>query len=245
MLNENDRQLLADLKKTNPELDCLVSKMMKQYEFDISRFSHELRNPITLISSSLQLIESQHPEVKDFKFWKETMDDMQFVCSLLDELSSFNKCASLHITKYSIRELLDSTCSAVYNNMNKHAQKFTYSYADTLPVISGDPVKIREVLINLLKNAKDAIDPDTGFVHLTAYKLNEDNICIEIKDNGCGIPPEHYESVFEPFVTYKASGSGLGLPICKKIIQSHNGSIYFETLEGAGTTFYITLPVEP
>lgn len=245
MINDNDRQQIEEIMKKNPEFNCLILKVLEQYNFSICKFSHELRNPITLISSSLQLIESQHPEVKDFKFWNETMNDVQYVCSLLDELSNFNKSANLNVSEYSIIDLLDSTCSAICGDLNTSKRKFTCNYSKTLPTIIGDSVKIRQVITNLLKNAKDAIDEASGTIHLTAYCKDESHIQIEISDNGCGIPMEYQDSVFEPFVTYKPNGSGLGLPICKRIVEAHNGTISFQSIQNKGTTFYITVPINP
>lgn len=243
MINDNDRKQLEEIVKTNPELGCLVSKLINEYNFNMCKFSHELRNPVALISSSLQLIESQHPEVKDFKFWNETMGDIQFVCSLLDELSTYNKCTNLKRLKFSLSELLDATCSAISSDINTDTRKFIYNYNESLPIMIGDSVKIRQVITNLLKNAKDAVDTITGIISLTAYSLDDEHIRIEIADNGCGIPTEYKETIFEPFVTYKANGSGLGLPICKRIIETHKGSIHFESQVNEGTTFYITLPI--
>jgi signal transduction histidine kinase len=245
MFNNNDRQQIEEIMKKNPEFNCLVLKVLEQYNFSICKFSHELRNPITLISSSLQLIESQHPEVKDFKFWNETMDDIQYVCSLLDELSCFNKSANLNVSEYSIIDLLDSTSSSICSDFNSSTRKFTCHYSKTLPTIRGDFVKIRQVITNLLKNAKDAIDEVSGTISLSAYCKDDAHIQIEISDNGCGIPKERQDSVFEPFVTYKPNGSGLGLPICKRIIEAHKGCISFQSSLNEGTTFYITLPINP
>ncbi len=243
MINDNDRQQLEALSRENPELNSLISKIISEYNFNMCRFSHELRNPITLISSSLQLIESQHAEVKDFKFWNETMGDIQYVCSLLDELTTYNKSINLNYTKYSISELLDSTCSAICGDSNATTSKFIRNYNDTLPTMSGDSLKIRQVITNLLKNAKESIDPINGVIRLVAYSLDDAHIRIEITDNGCGIPLDYQTTIFEPFVTYKVNGSGLGLPISKRIIEAHNGTIHFESQENEGTTFYVTLPI--
>jgi signal transduction histidine kinase len=243
MLNNNDRQKIEELMKANPEFNCLILKIIDEYKFNISKFSHELRNPITLINSSLQLIESQHPEVKTFKFWNETMADIQYVRSLLDELSTFNQSNTLNKTKFSLSELLDSICSAICNDINTSTRTFTCRYSKSLPTMTGDPVKLRQVITNLVKNAKDAIDPIGGAICLSAQRIDNNRIQIKVSDNGCGIPPEYQRNIFEPFITHKNNGSGLGLSICQKIVESHNGTITFKSQVNKGTTFYITLPI--
>lgn len=242
MLNNNDRQQLEKLMETNPELSNLMSKVMETYKFNICKFSHELRNPITLINSSLQIIESQHPEVKTFKFWNETMADLQYVRSLLDELSTYNQSTTLNMSQFNISELMDSVCLAISSDTSC---KVTCSYSKSLPLIVGDAVKLRQVITNLLKNAKDAVNSDNGAIEVSIQDINSEQIQIAIADNGCGIPLNQQDTVFEPFVTHKVNGSGLGLAICQSIIESHHGTITFESVVDRGTTFYITLPIIP
>ncbi|WP_099467355.1 sensor histidine kinase [Konateibacter massiliensis] len=245
MLNNNDREQLEKLTETNPELKNIVSRLAESYNFNIGKFSHELRNPLTLISSSLQLIEAQHPEVKDFRFWNETMADIQYVLSLLDELSKFNQSDILNLSQFEIGELVDSVCFAVRNDICDSSCTLTCTYSKSLPKITGDAIKIRQVITNLIKNAKDAVNPENGSIQVTILDVNPDKFQISIADNGSGIPAEFQNTIFEPFVTHKANGSGLGLPICKNIVEAHGGSITFETQENIGTTFYITLPISP
>jgi signal transduction histidine kinase len=74
--------------------------------------------------------------------------------------------------------------------------------------------------------------------------LDDEHIQIQITDNGSGIPLENQDKIFEPFVTFKENGSGLGLPICRRIILAHKGTITFESKTGEGTTFTVTLPIK-
>lgn len=242
MLNNNDKQLLEKLKKTNPELDYLISKVTENYKFNICKFSHELRNPITLINSSLQLIESQHPEVKTFKFWNETLADIQYVRSLLDELSTYNQSDTLNMSQFSINELLDSICNTFQNDIATSSNTLTCKCREPLPSITGDVVKLREVITNLLRNAKEAIDQTEGCIEVSAKCVKNNFIQISISDNGCGIPIEYQETIFDPFVTHKYNGTGLGLAISKNIIEAHHGTITFDSKINTGTTFHITLP---
>jgi len=106
----------------------------------------------------------------------------------------------------------------------------------------GDKIKLREMFLNLLKNAKDAIS-SAGMITLHAYPEGN-NILIQISDTGCGIASEDLDDIFTPFVTHKQGGSGLGLAIVQKTADAHGGVIQVRSDPGRGTTFSVTLPIQ-
>ena len=111
---------------------------------------------------------------------------------------------------------------------------------DSLPVMMLDQIKIRQMLLNLLKNAWEAVPVPGGKITVSACPQNP-GISINIQDNGCGISPEQQATIFQPFFTTKESGTGLGLPIVKQIAEAHNGSISLESSPDHGTIFHIFL----
>ena len=124
---------------------------------------------------------------------------------------------------------------------------------DNLPEIEVDFDQIVQVLINLLKNAAEAVGEE-GVVSIglqiyeggdaeVAWEKERDMICIEIRDNGSGIEPKDRESIFEPFYSKKKGGTGLGLFVTHSIIQHHQGRITIDSNEGEGTTFRVYLPI--
>lgn len=245
MLSKSDRCTLNKFMQSNPEISNIIKQLEKEYQYNMSKFSHEIRNPIALINSSLQLIESQHPEVKGFSFWNDTLQDLQYVRKLLDELSDFNKSSAIVIEPYNINELIASICSSVICDCLCSSNSFTVECQSELPIINGDPIKIRQVITNLIKNAKEAVNPKTGIITLKVFLKNSEYIEIQVTDNGKGIDDEYKNSLFDPFVTHKVNGSGLGLAISKSIIEAHQGSISYNSELGVGTTFYILLPINP
>ena len=103
-----------------------------------------------------------------------------------------------------------------------------------------DKIRIREMLLNLLKNAWEAVPVPGGKISVSAFS-KKSGICIDIKDNGCGVSKELLDNIFQPFFTTKESGTGLGLAISRQIIEAHHGSISIESTPGQGTVFHIFL----
>ena len=111
----------------------------------------------------------------------------------------------------------------------------------SLPALFIDPVKLKQALLNLLRNAAEAISCADGKVKLCAFSSDQ-RVHIVITDNGCGIPESQLNEIFTPFVTFKEGGTGLGLAITREIIQAHNGNIYAEIESDGETSFHIVLP---
>ena len=212
----------------------------------ISTIAHEIRNPLTLVSSALQVMEIQHPEVKDFSHWSQMHEDVDFMCSLLNELSSFNNSDSLHYSVFSIGQLLKNIAVSFAISLDEHDNhiEFSSDIAPDLHDFTGDKIKLEEVLLNILKNAQEAIPTDTlhGSIHMKAEQI-ADMLIIKITDNGCGISADHLESIFEPFTTYKQNGTGLGLSLSKRIIEAHGGTISVNSVPGKETLFTLRLPM--
>jgi signal transduction histidine kinase len=121
---------------------------------------------------------------------------------------------------------------------------FNASYETVPLVIHGDPVSIRQVLHNLIKNALEAIDGE-GQIDIDVHRIQKNHIKfieIALQDDGVGIKDEQIETIFEPYVTTKAKGTGLGLAIVKKIIEEHGGAIWMDTNYKQGARFIIQLP---
>lgn len=232
------KQLEQACESLHKEIEALEAA----HRFAVSKISHEIRNPVTLIYSSLQIIEKEHPEVQDFSLWKETMDDMQYLRRLLDELSSYNTGDALNKEPISTHEWLRqiaASFSEVINATNEIS--FTYYIETPLPEIMGDPIKLKQALFNLLRNAHEALAPG-GDIFLTATQ-EQQYLCIEIRDTGCGIPKEYMKTLFDPFITHKNGGTGLGLAITKRIIETHDGSITCSSSQEQGTAFTVRLPI--
>lgn len=243
MMHNIDINKMNRLMEENKEAKQIISQLLENHQVTVSTIAHEIRNPLTLVSSALQIIQVQHPEVKEFSHWNQTMDDIDFMRQLLEELSTFNNGNTLRYSVFSIEHLLKNIAISFAISLDEEESdiEFSSSIPDNLGKFTGDKVKLEEVLLNLLKNAKEAIS-GKGSIRLSSGR-KKDLLSIQIKDNGCGIPAERLESIFEPFKTYKQGGTGLGLSLSRRIIEAHGGSISVTSKEGKGTAFTVKLPI--
>lgn len=243
MLHNIDVNKMNQLMEENPTAKQIISQLLENHHTTVSTIAHEIRNPLTLVSSALQVMQIQHPEVHSFAHWDQTVEDVEFMRQLLEELSTFNNGNILHYSVFSMEQFLKNIAVsfAISLDEKNEAVKFTSSIPSTLGNFTGDKIKLEEVLLNLLRNAHDAIGEE-GRIQLLASR-QKDKLTIAISDNGCGIPEEHLESIFEPFKTYKPGGTGLGLSLAKRIIEAHNGTLTVSSTEGLGSAFSIDLPI--
>ena len=220
--------------------DNTVDKLKNEFHYTLSKFSHEIRNPLTLISSGLQMIASAHPEVQDYKPWDDIMDNRDYVKELLNEFSTFNNAGRINLTSTDTGTYLRTILSSVKPTLDYLDIQLDTDIPDSLPIMMLDQIRIRQMLLNLLKNAWEAVPVPGGKISFSV-RLKNPGICIDIRDNGCGISPEQQAEIFQPFFTTKESGTGLGLPVVKQVVEAHDGSNSVESAPDHGTVFHIFL----
>lgn len=214
-----------------------IQKLKSEHRLALSRISHEIRNPVTLINSSMQIIEAEHPEVADFAYWPEMKADMQFLRHLLDEFSGYNNSDRLQLENMDTYSFLSEIAVGAKALSEDPSTRFLSHIDPDLPEISADPTKLRQAVTNLLRNA---FESGASEVSLVCF-AEENSLIIRISDNGCGIPEEAKKDLFTPFVTHKKNGTGLGLSIVQRIVEAHNGQITYSSGK-TGTSFSLILP---
>ena len=220
--------------------DTTVSKLKNDFHYTLSKFSHELRNPLTLINSGLQMIASAHPEVIEYEHWVDVMDNLDYVKELLDELSAFNNAGHVKKENIDTSNYLRTILSSIKPTLDYLEITLETDIPDSLPSMALDRIRVRQMLLNLLKNAWEAVPIPGGKISFSVIPENS-GIRIDIRDNGCGISKEQQATIFQPFFTTKESGTGLGLAVSKQIAQAHSGDITLESAPGQGTVFHIFL----
>ncbi|MFQ9511394.1 MAG: sensor histidine kinase [Lachnospiraceae bacterium] len=242
MLSKDISEKINELKKHDSETGEIITALQEDHDAFLSGISHELKNILTIMSSSLQLLESSHPEIIDYRYWKETKEDCNFLQSIIYQMSDYNNSARLNTKKTNLAQLIRNTyisCLALTESTNK---SLSYNCYNDIPEMYVDRTKIYEAVLNLVKNAIEAVN-DNGHI-IVELKRQESNVSISVTDDGNGIKPDQVERIFEPFNTTKKEGTGLGLPLSKKIVEAHNGTLSVISVPGEGTSFTITLPLD-
>ena len=230
MLTNIDLEKMNHLMETNKDAKEIITQLLKNHDAAVATIAHEIRNPMTVLYSSMQLMSSLYAETaKGSCVWEECMDGARHMCDLLDDLTELNNGNQLNRASFPLGHVLRNSAVlfAMSLNFEKSKIEMTSSIDKNIKRFNGDRTKLEEVFLNILTNAKDAL---------------ADKILIQCQDNGCGIPTEIVDKLYEPFFTTKENGTGLGLAVSKRIIEAHNGTIDITSDHTNGTIVSITLP---
>ncbi len=204
--------------------------------------AHELRNPLGVIKAAVYNIRKKsggpelEPHIKTIE--KEISDSMGIINNML----TYSKIRFPRYSRFSLYDLLDECAANAVKRFDGAGVKFKKDTAGIREdVIEADNLQLKEVFVNILNNGFQAVRGKNPRVALYAGK-NNGFFEIEIKDNGVGIEKSRMELIFTPFFTSKAKGTGLGLPLCRDIVNLHNGSIEVKSRKNSGSTFTVILP---
>lgn len=210
------------------------------------RLAHEIKNPLTPIQLSAERLQLKLAPKLDTAdggmLERATQTIVNQVAALKRMVDAFSQYA--RAPEPAMRELdLNALVHEVLTLYESLGSRIRLDLAQGLPHIIGDAAKLRQVLHNLLQNAQDAMT-DTPDPRITlATNVNEGAICFSVSDNGSGFPEHLMKRAFEPYVTTKPKGTGLGLVIVKKIVEEHGGSVAIGNIEPHGAQVMITLPL--
>lgn len=244
MFSSTDYHRLQQIMDESPEKQELLSRLLAEHQITISTISHEIRNPLTLVSGALQLIEAEHPEVLYFRYWPELLQDIEYMNLLLNELSTYNNSERIRCSTIDANTFFKTLALSFATTLIDTKIQFISHIPHNLPALFADALKLKEVFLNLLGNARDAVsDVPEPVIHLTIQE-EPHLLKILITDNGCGISAEKLPHIFEPFITHKSNGTGLGLAIASRVIHSHQGTIHAESVPFIRTVFTVSLPIQ-
>jgi len=168
------------------------------------------------------------------------VEQIDQLAKIASDFSQFANIGNVKVERFDVNEVLASLINLYSANTRLH---ITYNYPHQPAIISADRTQINRLFTNLFQNAIEASDGEPIIPITINQQINANKLLINITDEGCGIPAETQEKIFTPNFTTKTSGTGLGLAMCKGIVEKANGRIWFETIEGEGTSFHVLLPL--
>lgn len=243
MFTKEEQLKLKDLMSSNEDFAYFINKSLNECKFLASHITHELRNPLTLIKSTAQLMESDSPSIKDTKYWNQLVEDINELELLLAEFSTYNHSETIQKHPQNFLLLLKSVISTFRPVADKKQINLSLTVDENdIPLYSSYPVdqiKMRQVFVNLLQNALEATG-EGGYIDITCT-ISDSSLLISVSNNGEAIPEDVLPTIFTPFVSYKSGGSGLGLAISSNIIMAHDGTIKASS-SNEKTSFIIQLP---
>lgn len=203
--------------------------------------AHEVRNPLSSIKMSLQILEKRmQPSGNDLKRFMIAQREVEHLEKLVSDVLIYAKPSNPQKEHSDMSSIIERALAMVEKSIKDKDIEVQRRYAEDINTISVDPSMIKQALINIFQNAIDAMEPKGKL--MISLKNDGNSLVIKIDDNGSGIDEEDLPSVFNPFFTRKNSGTGLGLTQVKKIIDQHNGEIKILSRKDEGTQFVITLP---
>lgn len=209
--------------------------------------AHEIKNPLTPMKLSIQhlqrTIETNPEDLKERikKLSVMLVEQIDTLSHIASEFSSFAKMPVASVEKLDLREILKSSADLFKDSEHTSV---VFNEGNAAPVyINADKNQMIRVLTNLIKNATQAIPEDKAGIIELSLLVEGATAVVKVKDNGTGIPPEVMDKIFVPNFSTKTEGMGLGLAMVKNIVESFDGAIRFETVQGEGTVFSISLPL--
>ena len=209
-----------------------------------SQIAHELNNPIYGIMNTLDLLKSEiPPQSKRRRILELSLSETHRLAEMLRNMLSFSKPEEEVRRPVNINELIEGILLIMDKQMQEANVKVKTYFDEKIPEVMASTNQLRQVMLNMFKNAKEAM-PKGGTLTIGTGR-EKDRVLIHIRDTGVGIPEESRAKIFEAFFTtkQKVKGVGLGLSVCYGIIKNHGGEIKVESEEGKGTHFTISLPI--
>lgn len=209
--------------------------------------AHEFNNLMTpVVGYARYALDSSDPELM-VKALEMTLKQTAIVSAMSDRILGLAVNEAPSVQRVNLAEAVADAEACLCRDLSKDGVTLVVNIDAALHV-SADPRQLQQVFFNLLINARQAITHRNGRIKVTAHRQDDEHIAIHLSDNGCGIPPEELDNIFDQFYSTKKdrpnkSGIGLGLTLCHDIVDEHRGKITVTSEVGKGTTFTITLPV--
>jgi signal transduction histidine kinase len=211
-----------------------------------SKVAHELNNPLDgilrYINLAIRIVEQENLE-KPIEYLIQCRRGLMRMIRIVGELLEYARSTYTPMENARVEQLIEEAIKTMESKAEDSGVTILRDYAPGLPKIKSG--NLFQVFCNLTKNALDAMK-NGGQLKISAHPGEDNILIIEFRDTGTGLPPDNIEAIFEPFFTTKGDrkGTGLGLAVCRDIIESHNGRITAENAPEGGSIFTVTLPIK-
>jgi signal transduction histidine kinase len=210
--------------------------------------AHELNQPLTAMLANTQaaqvMLDDEEPDIEEIKeILEDIVDDNKRAGDVISRLRSLVKKEDVAFRDVDLNDVVDGVVELIHSDLIERHIELRTALDPNMPMVRGDSVQIQQVLLNLVRNACDAMSAsENRQLTLTTDAALENGAGILVADTGKGVPPELQDKVFEPFITSKNHGLGLGLAISRTILKAHGGSIWCKQNPGGGAIFAFALP---
>ncbi|MEE8557202.1 MAG: HAMP domain-containing sensor histidine kinase [Myxococcota bacterium] len=234
-------------KTVSRERRALEGQHVRSLEELAASIAHEIRNPVTAAKSLVQQLVEDPNSPDNVEYSRVALEELDRVERSIAHLLRYARDEELRMRDIRIADVVDGALDSLRDRLRKSGAELRRR-VHAEGELEGDPEKLRRVVVNLVGNALDSLEesatPEPYVEVETGENLAGTEVWCRIRDNGPGIPPEMQERVFRPFFTSKENGTGLGLPITRKVVEAHGGTIEFTSVPGEGVEFVVSLPKE-
>jgi two-component system sensor histidine kinase HydH len=242
MREEVDKRVHAHLSGERQELESVHAHSMEELSASIA---HEIRNPITAAKSLVQQMEEEPGAPENVEYARVALEELSRVERSVSHLLRFARDEELRMGVVHLADVVDSALETFRDRVARSGIRLEREI-DGVGEIRGDAEKLRRVVINLVSNAIDAIDESRrggGRVTIgVGENLAGTQVWLRVADDGPGLDAEALRRIWSPFYTSKAHGTGLGLPICRKLVEAHAGTLEASSQPGGGADFIAVFP---
>ena len=242
---------ITERKKTEQQLEALNERLRatnERLEHFAHAASHDLQEPLRMVSSYLQLLEARHGERLDeeaHEFLEYAVNGADRMRDMIDGLLAYSRVETAG-SEFESVDLNDVVADVQTDLQRSIEESGAEIIVEELPHVEGDIVQLRQLFQNLLENAIQYSGDEPPAIHISTEREGETEVVVSVSDEGIGIGPDNQDRIFEVFQRLhprgELSGTGIGLALCERIVERHRGEMWVESELGEGSTFFVSLP---
>jgi PAS domain S-box-containing protein len=214
---------------------------------------HEINQPLAAVAANADAgqrwLSRERPNIEEARAaFKRIVGDSRRASAIIDEIRLMFRHDGVTMTALDVNDLIRDVLSLLRGDLENHRISVDAALPDGLPPVSANVVQLRQVMVNLITNAADAMSTVMNrqrLLRLRTQAHEPDGLLITVEDSGSGIDPQHADRIFEPFFTTKSQGMGMGLSICRSIVEHHGGHLSVAPGRTHGSIFQVSLPAAP